>query len=109
MPLGIAELVSELLYAGKTLAEIADYDGVQMMLIVCRKRDKYGKLIRGEQLPPGVEVDSEGMRVVSNPVSFEGMFRGLKLKQTRGNRELTEQLWEGYLEANPSLRKFLGR
>ncbi len=102
-PLNIAELVSELLYAGKTLAEVAGYDDVLLERVVCRKRDEYGRLVRHDsELPPWVEVDADGMRTISRPVPFARMFHAVKRYQG-ATVEHAEAAWKEYLKANPRL------
>lgn len=97
----MAELVSELLYAGKTLQEIAGYDNYQLLWVLFRKRDKYGRLIRVDsELPPWVKVDANGMRVVGKRVSFGAMYK--QVKRTQGlSKEEADKKWKDYLETNP--------
>lgn len=100
-PLTVAELLSELLYAGKTLSEIAGYDDVQMNWVVCRQRDDRGRLQRGnEQLPPGVHVDDDGMRVVKSPSSYAAAFAKAS-SEVGVAPDLAKQRWQEFLEANP--------
>jgi len=101
----VAELVSELLYAGKSLAEIAGYDDVQLSRVVFRRRDRYGRLLRqAEELPPGVCVDEDGMRVVTNPVPYAVMYRQVRQGQGLG-RNQAEADWLRFLALNPKLGK----
>jgi hypothetical protein len=96
-------LVSELLFNGKTLAEVAGYDVYIMRHVLNRRRDKYGRLVRkSEELPPWVEVDDDGMRVVTRPCSFASMYR--KVKRWQGHStESAEEHWKKYLRDNPRL------
>lgn len=76
---------------------------VQLQWIVSRKRDQSGRLTSSTGLPPGVEVDSRGMRVISSPSvgGFKQMYhkvwakRGLKPDQVKDN-------WQKWLDNNPS-------
>lgn len=97
------DIVSELMYAGKTVREIAGYDTVQMLGVIWRKRDKYGKLIRNNDLPEGVEVDEDGMRTISNPVPFRDMFIGVRRNIVGESDTSAEAAWERYCEDNPKL------
>lgn len=101
----VAEIIAELTYAGKTLAEIARIDDIQMRWIFCRKRDRNGNLTRRDpELPDWVEVDADGMRVVNNPVPFTAMFK--QVKKYQGLDEAgTKQAWQGYIADNPKLAK----
>jgi hypothetical protein len=95
--------VSELLYAGKTLSEIAGYDNYQLKWVLFRSRDKYGRLIRVDSdLPPWVHVDERGMRVVKNPVGFGKMYRRLKARQGLSREKVAER-WAEYVKAHPRL------
>lgn len=100
-----AEVVSQLLYAGKTLQEIAGYDPYQLVWVVSRKRDKDGRLVRkSDELPPWVKVDERGMRIPSsNAMNFATMFE--KVKEWQGlDKKQTQESWDKYLEDNPRLR-----
>ena len=101
-PLSIAEIVSELMYSGKPLSEIAGYDDVIIFRIIGRHRDQYGKLVRDNGLPSGVEVDENGMRVIRNPMPFTAMLRDVW--ESRG-LERSEALGkvDEYLAENPKL------
>ncbi len=105
-----AEFVSEMLYGGKTLDEIASYDDWQLANVVCRKRDKWGKLLGtatgpdGEELPPWVHVDEHGQRVVNNPTSFGKMFQSAKKAQGLKDWEAT-RAWHAYSDENPRARQ----
>ncbi len=93
--------MSELLYAGKTMVEIAGWDDCQMRWVVCRKRDKSGRLVRRDpSLPDWVETDERGMRVVTNPVPYSTMFR-----QVMRGRGLTDReaavAWAAWRTENP--------
>lgn len=93
--------MSELLYAGKSLAEVAGYDLRQLRLVICRPRDANGRLVRGgERLPPWVEVDAEGQRVVSNPVPFQEAFYQVQARAGR-NRAQAADAWLDWRLRNP--------
>lgn len=70
--------------------------------MVARSRDAQGQLIRsGGQLPPGVQTDAEGMRVVvGEPVSFGTMFRQVRRYQGLTDAE-AEASWAAYLAEHP--------
>ncbi len=60
------------------------------------RRDKWGALVKHvEDLPPWVEVDDDGMRIISKPQSFGKMFRQVKKFQGL-NKEKAEQAWVAY-------------
>lgn len=104
-PFSIAEIVAELIYANKTIDDIANYDDVQMRWIVFRKRDKYGGLVRSSsELPDWVEVDDQGMRIVSKEVSYQAMFRQVKKKQGLTGDKV-EESWKYFLSTNPEFGK----
>ncbi len=98
--MSIAEIVAELLYAEKPLAEIAGYDDCQLQQVVFRPRDKHGNLIRcGEE--PG-----EGKELLSG--SFTAMFR--EVWKSRGlNKKQIDGKWQEYLDKNPSLVELIER
>jgi hypothetical protein len=98
--LSVPELVSELVYSGKTLADIAGYDNYQFLRVICRRRDRYGKLVRGEELPEWVEVDEDGMRTIGNPVPYEVMYKQVKTSSGM-ERDQAERSWEQFLEEHP--------
>lgn len=99
----VAEIVSELMYAGKSLEEIASYDPAQLLWVISRKRDRCGKLIRNrELLPPGVHVDENGMRIVKNPTPFNVMFKQVKTRQGLTREEVAAE-WAEYRANNPKL------
>lgn len=51
-----------------TLEQIARLDDVQIARCLNLPRDRRGNLLRRDsELPPGVEVDDDGLRVVSSP------------------------------------------
>lgn len=80
-------------------------DDIQMRWIFCRKRDHAGNLTRRDpDLPDWVEVDTDGMRVVSNPVSFTSMFKQVKKYQGL-DESRTKQCWQEYIVENPKLAK----
>ncbi len=98
--------MSELLYAGKSLSEIAGYNDLQLAYVVCRRRDSMGRLqgVR-EDLPPGVDVDEDGMRVVRDPVAFSEMY--WQVRRCQGlNEPLIERDWCRYLAENPKLGEY---
>jgi len=104
-PLTIPEIVSELLYAGKSLKEVAGYDDRQTYRVVFRRRDRFGRLVRtNDELPPGVDVDEDGMRVVRRPVSYQTMFRQLRREQGYDDPSI-DQNWNEFLAANPKFGK----
>ena len=99
----VAELVCELLYAGKTRAEIAGYDDAFMRWVLCRQRDGNGELIR---VPDGLpkwaakHLDARGQWVIRNPQPFGSMFRQVKKQQ--GFSEVEQrQAWEEWRGENP--------
>lgn len=103
----MAELVCELLYAGKTRAEIAGYDDAFMSWVLCRPRDENGSLVR---VPTGLPswvtkyLDSRGHWTVKDPRPFSVMFhevmerRGLEKAEARRAWELWRQDNPGYGE-----------
>lgn len=94
--LSFAQLVSQFLYAGKTLEQVARWDDRQMLGCIGLRRDKWGALVKHvEDLPPWVEVDDDGMRIISKPQSFGKMFRQVKKFQGL-NKEKAEQAWVAY-------------
>jgi hypothetical protein len=95
-------MVSELLYADKPYSEIAGYDSTMLRWVIARPRDKYGRLKRRGNLPPWVEVDDKGMRVVTRPVAFQTMFR--QVAKSKGlELEQIDKEWKEYQAANPKL------
>ncbi len=101
----MAEIVSELMYAGKTLKEIARLTNYQMQQIIFRPRDKGGALRRKDpELPEWVETDSRGMRVVSNPKPYGEMFR--QVYENRGlDKDKIQETWNSFKEKNPQFEK----
>lgn len=93
------------MYAGKSLSEIARLDDYQLRWVVFRRRDKYGGLMRrgANDLPPHVQVDANGMRVVTNPQPFSKMFRDVKRRQGVVNERDIEERWKQYTAENPQL------
>lgn len=58
-----------------TLAEIARLDDVQISRCLNLPRDRRGNLLRRDsELPPGVEVDDDGMRVITNNCGYGAAF-----------------------------------
>lgn len=104
-PLTVAELVSELLYAGKTRAEIAGYDDIFMRWVLCRKRDENGSLIRvPDDLPNwvGDHLDSRGHWMIRNPRGFGEMFRQVKRQQGLE----PETAWKQWRAENPKYGEY---
>lgn len=99
----MAEIVSELMYGGKTLKEIARLTNYQMHWIVFRKRNsKTGALVRkSSNLPEWVEVDERGMRIVSNPKPYREMF--CQVQKSRGLP--VQETWDEFLGKNPEYLK----
>lgn len=98
--------MSELLYAGKTLTEIAGYTPwVRMALFA--PRDKHGRLRREDKgLPEGVEVDDNGYRVVGEGSSKRTtMAQAIKRAWRRHGmtKQQVEEAWARYKEANPDM------
>lgn len=95
--------MSELLYAGKTRAEIAGYDDLFTRWVLCRRRDEDGSLVRvPDGLPSWVtrHLDSRGHWVVKNPQSFGSVFR--KVKEQQGFSETEQQrAWQLWRQENP--------
>lgn len=80
----VAELVSELLYAGKTRRDIAGYDDAFMSYVLCRRRDEYGELVKNDpSLPKWVQdnLDSKGRWKIRNPKSYTEVFHSALEKQ----------------------------
>jgi hypothetical protein len=83
---------------------VAGYDDYFLRHVLALPRDRAGRLVRGEQLPPGVEVDEDGMRVVRNPVPFARMFRQVKERQGY-DEERARYAWHDWLLDNPRFGK----
>mgnify|MGYP001599708581 CR=1 FL=1 len=99
--LTIAELVCELLYAGKTRAEIAGYDDAFMSWVLCRERDDYGKLLRrSSDLPWWVTTDSRGQWVINNPKPFSAMFHDVMRHRGLDDRQ-RQDAWAQWRQENP--------
>jgi hypothetical protein len=82
---------------------VAGYDDEMLARVVFRRRDRYGRLVRAtEDLPPGVEVDEDGQRVVTDPRPFSVMYRQVRMSQGM-SREEAEDDWLLYKAANPAL------
>ncbi len=65
------ELVSELQYHRQlTIEQIARLDDVQIGRCLNLPRDSRGNLVGATGLPPGVEVDEDGNRVISSPCNL---------------------------------------
>jgi hypothetical protein len=94
-------MYSELMYAGKTLEEIAGLSTVQITWVLCRRRDQYGRLIRANGLPEHVlrTMDAEGKRVVSGNKTrpYKSIF--MRTWQRRGDTEQqAEARWDEYCQ-----------
>ena len=101
----VAELVCELLYAGKTRAEIAGYDDVFMQWVLCRSRDEHGRLLRHpSDLPWWVTTDADGQWVIKNPKPFTRMFE--EVMKRRGLDERGRRIaWAEWRRENESFGK----
>jgi hypothetical protein len=89
-----------MLYAGKTLAEIAGMDDLQMRWVVSRRRDQQGRLIRRDrELPEWVEVDAEGMRIITQPRRFGDVFRRT-YEELGLSQQQIEARWTGFWNEN---------
>jgi hypothetical protein len=99
-------IVSELLYNGKTLREVAGYDPYLMSQVLGRPRDKFGKLIGSSgdsDLPEGVAVDARGMRIIRNPIgTFRDAYKYAKRIQGISEREAVSH-WDRYTGAHPKV------
>lgn len=94
-----AHLVSQFLYAGKTLADVAGWDDRQMLRVVCLPRNSRGEIVTDDaDLPQWVKdtTDEDGWRVVKNPKPFGAMFREVKRKQGKSEQE-AESEWTAYV------------
>ena len=87
----------------RSLLDFADMDSYQMRWVYGRPRDKHGRLRRGaEDLPDWVEVDADGMRVVTDQTTFSSMFH--QVKSSQGLKpEQVKDAWQMYLMDNPKL------
>jgi hypothetical protein len=54
-----------------------------------RRRDEHGNLIRTAGLPPGVEVDGRGMRMLRGKTSFETMYKDVCKRRGMEAEKLT--------------------
>lgn len=91
----------ELLYAGKTRAEIAGYDDAFMRWVLCRSRDEYGRLVRrATDLPWWVTTDADGQWVVKDPRPFSTMFDEVMERRGLGERE-RRVVWADWKRQNP--------
>ena len=100
----VAELVCDLLYAGKTREEIAGYDDAFMRWVLCRPRDENGDLIRvPSDLPRWVAryLDSKGHWSIKDPQPYGRVFQQVK-KQQGFSEEEREQAWRLWKQDNPS-------
>ena len=102
-PLTVAELVSELLYAGKTRAEIAGYDDLFTRWVLCRRRDENGSLVRvPDDLPAWVSrhLDSRGHWTIKDSQSYSSVFRDVKAHQGLSEQE-QRTAWQLWRRENP--------
>lgn len=93
----------EMLYAGKTRAEVAGYDDAFMHWVLCRRRDESGRLVRNpHDLPAWVvkNLDSRGHWVIRHPRPFSTMFHQLKEQQGL-NEEERRRAWQAWRAENP--------
>ena len=97
-------MYAQLVYAGHRLEDIASWDDEQLGKIVCRPRDRYGDLKRGEKLPPWAEVDDRGMRVVTKPAPLESAVKGAYLHHGVNEEDAAEK-WRKFLDDNPDFGK----
>ncbi|MDE2103622.1 MAG: hypothetical protein KGL39_40665 [Patescibacteria group bacterium] len=94
-PLTIAEVAAELVYAGKSLSEVAGLDEVQLRTVYFIKRDKYGSIVRERtDIPQFVldNLDEEGRWQIKNPKSYRSMFQQVMHK--RGLKD--DEIWKRY-------------
>lgn len=100
----IAELVCELMYAGKTRKEIAGYDDAFMRWVLCKPRDEAGRLIRYDPgLPRYVtdNIDSDGHWKIKSPKPYSVMLH--QVMEMQGlDKQQQKQAWESWKESNPS-------
>lgn len=101
----VAEIVSELLYAGKTRAEIAGYDDAFMRWVLCKPRDESGQLIRqNPELPWWVTTDARGQWVIKDPVPFSTAYN--EVMEALGMDERQRRLaWASFKQENPGYGK----
>ncbi len=95
-----------MLVNGKSLAEIASYTSWQRRGVLFLKRDRDGQLVRRRHydLPEGVEVDKEGRRIISNPVSLGEAFRQVHAKAGLDDKKI-KKAWKRYKKDNPKMGK----
>lgn len=98
--------MSDLLYAGKTLSEVAGYTQWQRMGVIYLRRNKYGRLIRrNDDLPPEIGVDENGMRILTGkPISMETAFRRVNRKRGLSKQQI-DAAWQKYKDDNPKMGK----
>lgn len=98
-------MVSDLLYAGKTLEQIAGWSTAFMNRVLLLPRDSSGRLVPpSEQLPDGVEVNADGQRVIPHDQlrPFTQSFRRAKEMQGLSMHD-AQAHWDDYLNRNPRL------
>lgn len=103
-PMTYAEQVSDLIYSGKTLEEIAGYTPTLRAHVLYLPRDHQGRLKRIDpDLPPWLKVDDDGMRIPSGKrMSFKEMFFKRCRKQGKTKAE-AEVAWKQYQDDNPKM------
>ena len=101
--MSIAEVVCELMYAGKTRNEIAGYDDAFLRWVLCRPRDDCGRLVRHDpDLPHWVSenLDSSGHWNIRHTEPYGVMYRQV-LAQQGLSEEQQQETWGKFMEANP--------
>lgn len=102
--------MSELLYAGKTLDQIAGWDSIQLSRVIARPRNKYGELLRTDpSMPRFVQqhLDADGCWRIEDPQPFGAAYH--QMRQAQGmNSEEARKSWYGYVYGDPTLRSKLG-
>ena len=102
LPLTPCEIVSELLYGGKSMLEIAGYTPYVLRDVLGLRRDDGGRLVRGSGLPPWVKVDAQGHRVIAGkPMTYAAMYAQVRKNRGATDEEVAAQ-WQHYVLDNPS-------